>query len=224
MLLGDWRRRHRADVDAVPVGRHRSDSAQGAGDDRHRLCGDARRGGAGRAGVPHGRPAGTRHIEPGDAKGQVRVLRGATVLDGLGGRIVNARVVIRDHRIAEVSLDDERVPLPEGAAVEDAQRPLSDPWAVRFARALGRLGRHRRGADRAHRRSDGARLRRDARGRRDLGRVAHRRPRRHAERCRPPSRRPSSARRERSSPDRLSPPRAGIRRRCSRSCRDWPNS
>jgi len=62
---------------------------------------------------------GTRRIEPGDAKGQVRVLRGATVLDGLGGRIVNARIVIRDHRIASVSLDDERVALPDGAVVED---------------------------------------------------------------------------------------------------------
>ena len=62
---------------------------------------------------------GTRRVEPGDAKGQIRVLRGATVLDGLGGRIVNARVVIREHRIAEVSLDDDHVALPEGAAVED---------------------------------------------------------------------------------------------------------
>jgi imidazolonepropionase-like amidohydrolase/ABC-type multidrug transport system permease subunit len=62
---------------------------------------------------------GTRTIEAGAAKGQVLVLRGATVLDGLGGRIVNARVVIRDHRIAEVSLDDDRTPMPEGAAVED---------------------------------------------------------------------------------------------------------
>jgi imidazolonepropionase-like amidohydrolase/ABC-type multidrug transport system permease subunit len=62
---------------------------------------------------------GARRIEPGEAAGQVRVLRGATVLDGLGGRIVNARVVIRDHRIAEVSLEDSRVPLPEGATVED---------------------------------------------------------------------------------------------------------
>ena len=61
---------------------------------------------------------GTRRIEPGAALGQLRVLRGATVLDGLGGRIVNARVVIRDHRIAEVTLDDERTPLPEGAVVE----------------------------------------------------------------------------------------------------------
>jgi imidazolonepropionase-like amidohydrolase/ABC-type multidrug transport system permease subunit len=62
---------------------------------------------------------GARRIDPGPAKGQVVVLRGATVLDGLGGRIVNARVVIRDHRIAEVSLEDDRVPMPEGATVED---------------------------------------------------------------------------------------------------------
>jgi imidazolonepropionase-like amidohydrolase/ABC-type multidrug transport system permease subunit len=62
---------------------------------------------------------GARRVEAGSAAGQVLVLRGATVLDGLGGRIVNARVVIRDHRIADVSLDDERVPLPEGAIVED---------------------------------------------------------------------------------------------------------
>ena len=62
---------------------------------------------------------GTRRIEAGDATGQVVVLRGATVLDGLGGRITNARVVIRDHRIAEVSLDEDRVPLPDGATVVD---------------------------------------------------------------------------------------------------------
>ncbi|HUR20409.1 MAG TPA: amidohydrolase family protein [Vicinamibacterales bacterium] len=62
---------------------------------------------------------GARTIEAGAAKGQVLVLRGATVLDGLGGRITNARIVIRDHRIAEVLLDDERVPMPEGATVED---------------------------------------------------------------------------------------------------------
>jgi imidazolonepropionase-like amidohydrolase/ABC-type multidrug transport system permease subunit len=62
---------------------------------------------------------GTRRVEAGDATGQVLVLRGATVLDGLGGRIVNARVVIRDHRIADVLLDDDRVALPEGAQVED---------------------------------------------------------------------------------------------------------
>jgi imidazolonepropionase-like amidohydrolase len=62
---------------------------------------------------------GTRTIAAGAAKGQVLVLRGATLLDGLGGRIVNARVIVRDHRISEVLLDDERVPLPEGATVED---------------------------------------------------------------------------------------------------------
>lgn len=64
---------------------------------------------------------GTRRVEAGAAAGQVLVLRGATVLDGLGGRIVNARVVIRDHRVAEVSLDDDRVPMPEGARVEDVR-------------------------------------------------------------------------------------------------------
>jgi imidazolonepropionase-like amidohydrolase len=62
---------------------------------------------------------GARRIEAGDADSQLLVLRGATVLDGLGGRIVNARVTVRDHRIAEVSLDDDRVPVPEGATVED---------------------------------------------------------------------------------------------------------
>jgi imidazolonepropionase-like amidohydrolase/ABC-type multidrug transport system permease subunit len=62
---------------------------------------------------------GARRVEPGEAEGQVLVLRGATVLDGLGSRIVNARVVIRNHRISEISLDDDRVALPEGARVED---------------------------------------------------------------------------------------------------------
>lgn len=62
---------------------------------------------------------GARTIEAGAAKGQVLVLRGATVLDGLGGRITNARVVIRDHRIGEVSLDDDKAALPEGAVVRD---------------------------------------------------------------------------------------------------------
>lgn len=64
---------------------------------------------------------GARRIEPGPAAGKVVVLRGATVLDGLGGRIVNARIVIRGNRVAEVSLDDDRQPLPEGATVENLQ-------------------------------------------------------------------------------------------------------
>jgi imidazolonepropionase-like amidohydrolase len=62
---------------------------------------------------------GARTIEPGTARGQMRVLRGATVLDGLGGRVVNARIIVTDHRISEVSLDDDRVLLPEGATVDD---------------------------------------------------------------------------------------------------------
>lgn len=49
----------------------------------------------------------------------MRVLRGATVLDGLGGRIDNARVVIRDHKVSEVSIDRAEDPLPAGAETED---------------------------------------------------------------------------------------------------------
>ena len=92
---------------------------------------------------------GARRIEAGAAAGQVLVLRGATVLDGLGGRIINARVVIRDHRIAEVSLDDDRVAAAGGRDGREPPRQVPDPRPVRFARALGRIGRHRRGADRA---------------------------------------------------------------------------
>ena len=62
---------------------------------------------------------GTRTIEPGEARGVVRVLRGATLLDGLGGRIENARVVIRDHKVAEIGIDRVEDPLPEGALTED---------------------------------------------------------------------------------------------------------
>jgi imidazolonepropionase-like amidohydrolase/ABC-type multidrug transport system permease subunit len=62
---------------------------------------------------------GSRTIEPGEAKGKVRVLRGATVLDGLGGRIENARVVLRDHKVAEIGIDRNDDPLPAGAEAED---------------------------------------------------------------------------------------------------------
>jgi imidazolonepropionase-like amidohydrolase/ABC-type multidrug transport system permease subunit len=62
---------------------------------------------------------GSREIDPGESRGKVTVLRGATVFDGLGGRIEKARVIVRDHRIAEISLDDDRVAVPEGAAVVD---------------------------------------------------------------------------------------------------------
>ncbi len=62
---------------------------------------------------------GTRAIEPGEARGKVRVLRGATLLDGLGGRIENARVVIRDHKVAEIGIDTGESPLPDGALTEN---------------------------------------------------------------------------------------------------------
>ena len=62
---------------------------------------------------------GSRAIEAGDAKGKVLVLRGATLIDGLGGRIENARVVVQDHKIAEIGIDRAEDPLPAGAAVED---------------------------------------------------------------------------------------------------------
>lgn len=62
---------------------------------------------------------GTRVVEAGSAKGQVRVLRGVTLLDGMGGRIENSRVTIRDHKIAEIGIDRTEDPLPQGAEVED---------------------------------------------------------------------------------------------------------
>jgi imidazolonepropionase-like amidohydrolase/ABC-type multidrug transport system permease subunit len=62
---------------------------------------------------------GTRTIEPGDALGKVRVLRGATLLDGLGGRIENSRVVIRDHKVTEIGIDRTVDALPSGAETED---------------------------------------------------------------------------------------------------------
>lgn len=63
-----------------------------------------------------------RQIQPGDAKGVTRVIRGATILDGLGGRIENARVVIRDQRIAEIAVEDPKNPYrapAEGSVVYD---------------------------------------------------------------------------------------------------------
>ena len=62
---------------------------------------------------------GTRAPEAGDAKGRVRVLRGATVIDGLGGRIENARVTLRDHRVADIAPERDQDPIPEGAMVDD---------------------------------------------------------------------------------------------------------
>jgi imidazolonepropionase-like amidohydrolase/ABC-type multidrug transport system permease subunit len=71
----------------------------------------------------------TRRPEPGAAKGQVRVLRGMTVLDGVGQRIENARVTIRDHRIAEV-VADSGAPVPPGAVVDDLSGAFLVPGLI----------------------------------------------------------------------------------------------
>ncbi len=57
VLVATGARRHRPDVDAVSMGRHGSDSAAIARDHRRRVCGDARRVGAGGAGIQDGRDA-----------------------------------------------------------------------------------------------------------------------------------------------------------------------
>ncbi len=72
----------------------------------------------------HGEIASARRIEAGPATGQLRILRGATVIDGLGGRIDHARLVIRDNRIDSLEPDDERFTTPANAIVED--------WTGRF--------------------------------------------------------------------------------------------
>ncbi len=110
-----------------------------------------------------------------------------------------------------MSLDDERVPLPEGAAVEDLRGRYLIPGLVRLSRALGRLGRHRRwhpiehtddrlahdyGATLAAGVTSVVSLTDDL----DNMRIARR----------PPWRRASSGRRARSSPGRRSPRAAGI--------------
>lgn len=67
----------------------------------------------------HGEIAATRTIEAGPATGQLRILRGATVIDGLGGRIERARLVIRDNRIDSILPDDDQFVAPATADVED---------------------------------------------------------------------------------------------------------
>ena len=101
------------------MGEHRPCSSPFSGRRRDRICRDARCRRRHRAGVSHERPAGHASDRGWTRAGQLLVLRGATVLDGLGGRVVKARVTIRDHRITEVTLDDDRVALPDGAVVEN---------------------------------------------------------------------------------------------------------
>ena len=88
-------------------------------------------------------------------------------------------------------------------------RAIPDSGPLRFARALGRVGWSRGGADGADRRSPGARLRRGAGRRRHLGGVAHRQSRRHAVAFAAGRGGEASAPRARSSPGRRSPRRGG---------------
>jgi imidazolonepropionase-like amidohydrolase/ABC-type multidrug transport system permease subunit len=53
------------------------------------------------------------------APGTLRVLRGLTVLDGLGGRLEHARVTLRDGRIAEIAPEDDAASPPAGARLDD---------------------------------------------------------------------------------------------------------
>ncbi len=62
----------------------------------------------------------TTRPEPAAAKGQVRVLRGVTVIDGLGGRVPAADVVIRDNRIAEIRTQGPGAGLPKNAWPKNA--------------------------------------------------------------------------------------------------------
>lgn len=86
-----------------------------------------------------GRLPWKRSAEAGAAAGQVRVLRHATVVDGLGGRVENARVTIRDHRIAEIALDSD-APVPAGAAVDDLAGRFLIPGLVDSHVHLGGSG------------------------------------------------------------------------------------
>ena len=81
----------------------------------------------------------TRTPEAGRAAGQVRVLRGMTVIDGLGGRLENARVTIRDHRIEAIT-SDSTASLTEGAIVDDLAGRFLVPGLIDSHVHLGGAG------------------------------------------------------------------------------------
>jgi imidazolonepropionase-like amidohydrolase/ABC-type polysaccharide/polyol phosphate export permease len=81
----------------------------------------------------------TRSGSAGSSNSPARVLKGMAVLDGLGGKIENARVVIRDGRIAEVGREDE-VAIPEGALVEDFTGAFMIPGLIDSHIHLGGSG------------------------------------------------------------------------------------
>ncbi len=124
-VMGGHRRRRPLDRDApVQVGRHRPAAARALATI---AVGFGAVLGVAAFAAPafrHGEIASARRIEAGPATGQLRILRGATVIDGLGGRIDHARLVIRDNRIDSLEPDDERFTTPANAIVED--------WTGRF--------------------------------------------------------------------------------------------
>jgi imidazolonepropionase-like amidohydrolase/ABC-type multidrug transport system permease subunit len=81
----------------------------------------------------------TRKAEAGAARGQVRVLRHATVLDGQGGRVEDARVTLRDHHIAEV-LPESDAPVPPGAVQDDLAGRVLVPGLIDSHVHLGGSG------------------------------------------------------------------------------------
>jgi imidazolonepropionase-like amidohydrolase/ABC-type multidrug transport system permease subunit len=81
----------------------------------------------------------TRTAEAGAARGQVRVLRHATVIDGLGGRVEDARVTLRDHRIAELAPESD-APVPPGAVQDDLAGKVLIPGLVDSHVHLGGSG------------------------------------------------------------------------------------
>ena len=86
-----------------------------------------------------GRAPWQRTPTAGRAKGQVRVLRGMTLLDGLGGRFENARVVIRDHCVTEITADSAAA-TPAGAVVDDLSGRFLIPGLIDSHIHLGASG------------------------------------------------------------------------------------
>jgi imidazolonepropionase-like amidohydrolase/ABC-type multidrug transport system permease subunit len=81
----------------------------------------------------------TRSGSAGSSNSPARVLKGMVVLDGLGGKIENARVVIRDGRIAEVGRENE-VAISEGAPVDDFSGAFMIPGLIDSHIHLGGSG------------------------------------------------------------------------------------
>jgi len=81
----------------------------------------------------------TRTSSTSSPSSSLRALKGMTVLDGMGGKIENARVVIRDGRIAELGREDE-VAIPEGAQVDDFTGAFMIPGLIDSHIHLGGSG------------------------------------------------------------------------------------